>query len=108
MVKQSMVFLVLSLFTETRRAEEIEGDLLEQAQEYRDKLIESLSDFDDEIMEAYLSEAEISDAALIEAVRKATVELKLVPIFCGTALKNNPIPLHLNQIDSYFDATLHQ
>ncbi len=75
----------------TFRTEEIPEDEIERASAYRDKLIESLADVDDGIMEAYLAEEPIDDRTLTAAVRKATIELKLVPVLCGSALKNKGI-----------------
>ncbi len=70
---------------------DIEDQYLEQAGEYRDKLLERVAEVDDQIMEAYLEEKPISTEALIAAIRKATLSLKMVPLLCGAALKNKGI-----------------
>lgn len=70
---------------------EIKDELLEQAAAWREKLIEILADADDEIMEAYLSEDPIDTKKLIAAIRRATIKMRLVPVFCGSALKNKGI-----------------
>lgn len=80
---------------------EIASELVSQAEEYREKLIETVAEFDDEIMEAYLSEDPIARETLIDAIRKATVGLKLVPVFCGSALKNKGIQPLLDAIGSF-------
>lgn len=72
-------------------AETIPAAQAEIAAEYRDKLIETLAEVDDTVMEAYLSETPVSKAVLLSAIRKATIDLKLVPVFCGSALKNKGI-----------------
>jgi len=72
----------------------ISKEYLEIANEYREKLIESIAEVNDEIMEAYLSgtpETSISKEKLLDAIRKATIELRLVPVLCGSALKNKGI-----------------
>jgi elongation factor G len=69
----------------------IKDDNLKQAEEYREKMIEAVADYDDEVMEAYLSELPIDSAKLIEGIRKATVNLELVPVLCGSALRNKGI-----------------
>ena len=72
----------------------ISKEYLETANEYREKLIESLAEVNDEIMEAYLSDTpgtSISKEKLLDAIRKATIELRLVPVLCGSALKNKGI-----------------
>jgi elongation factor G len=74
---------------------------IEQARAYREKLIETLADADDAIMEAYLAEAEIDTAALTAAIRKATIDLKLVPVLCGSALKNKGVQPLLDAIVAY-------
>ncbi len=80
---------------------DISKDNLEKARDYREKLIETLSDADDDIMEAYLAEEEIDDKQIVEAVRKATISLKLVPILCGSALKNKGIQPLLDAVTSF-------
>ncbi|MBW1837540.1 MAG: elongation factor G [Deltaproteobacteria bacterium] len=72
-------------------AEDISPDLMETAQEYREKVIETVAEVDDEIMEAYLSEAPIAAEKLLAGIRRATINLKLVPVLCGSALKNKGI-----------------
>jgi len=72
----------------------ISKEYLETANEYREKLIESIAEVNDEIMGAYLSDTpgtSISKEKLLDAIRKATIELKLVPVLCGSALKNRGI-----------------
>ncbi len=80
---------------------DVPENILEIAQEYREKLLEELADVDDDIMEAYLAEEEITKDKIYHAVRKATVDLKLIPILCGSALKNKGIQPLLDAIISY-------
>ena len=79
-------------------AETIPEAQAEIAAEYRDKLIETLAEVDDTVMEAYLSETPVSKAVLLSAIRKATIGLKLLPVFCGSALKNKGIQPLLDAI----------
>ncbi|CAN2039768.1 Elongation factor G 2 [Candidatus Magnetomoraceae bacterium gMMP-15] len=67
---------------------EIPKNMQELADEYREKLIESLADLNDDIMEAYLSEESFSKDQIIKAIREAAIGLKAVPVLCGAALKN--------------------
>ncbi|MBI5592234.1 MAG: elongation factor G [Deltaproteobacteria bacterium] len=78
--------------------EDIAADSLESARVYRDKLIETLAEVDDQIMEAYLAEIPIEPDMLLEAVRNATITLKVVPVLCGSALKNKGIQPLLDAI----------
>ncbi|MBW2606968.1 MAG: GTP-binding protein, partial [Deltaproteobacteria bacterium] len=75
----------------TYRTENIQPDLLESANEYREKLIETIAEHNDDIMEDYLAEKPIDSQSLYNAIRKATIDLQLVPILCGSALKNKGI-----------------
>ena len=80
---------------------EIPDDLIQNAMEYRDKIIESVAENDDEIMEAYLSETEIDSKRLRSAIRRTCIDLKLVPVLCGSALKNKGIQPLLDAIVGY-------
>ncbi|MBW2367886.1 MAG: elongation factor G [Deltaproteobacteria bacterium] len=82
------------------RIVDITSEYQEKAFEYREKLIETVAETNDEIMEAYLSESEITNDQLMAAIREATIGLKLVPVFCGSALKNKGIQPLLDAIVS--------
>jgi elongation factor G len=79
-------------------ARAIAPDLQATAEEYREKLIEALAEHDDDLMEAYLAETPIAPETLLAVVRKATINLELVPVFCGSALKNKGIQPLLDAI----------
>ncbi|MBW1725451.1 MAG: elongation factor G, partial [Deltaproteobacteria bacterium] len=66
--------------------------------EYHEKLIEAIAEVDDDIMEDYLSETPIAPENLIAAIRRATIDLKLIPVLCGSALKNKGIQPLLDAI----------
>jgi len=83
------------------RVEDIPEDMLEAAQEYRAKLIEAVSDFDDDIMEKYLEGEEISTDSLKAAIRKTTLAVKMMPVVCGTSYKNKGIQKLLDAIVDY-------
>ena len=73
---------------------------------HRDRMLESLAEADDDIMEAYLNEAPIETDLLKSAIRKATIDLKRVPVLCGSALKNKGIQPLLDAIVSYLPSPL--
>jgi len=77
---------------------EISTDQIEIANKFREELIETVAEYDDGIMEAYLSEKPIAADAILSAVRKATINLKLVPVLCGSALKNKGVQPLLDAI----------
>ncbi len=86
------------------RVEEIPEDMKEIAEEYRIKLLEAVSDFDDEIMEKYLEGEEISKNAIRRAIRAATVATKMIPVTCGTSYRNKGVQKLLDAIVDYMPA----
>lgn len=85
----------------TYSIQDISGEFIEKAEEYREKMIETVAEVDDAIMEAYLSEAPVTNESLIDAIRKATIDLKLVPVLCGSALKNKGVQPLIDAIIRY-------
>ena len=88
------------------RTEEIPEDMQELAQEYRIKLLEAVSDFDDDIAERYLEGEEIPDDMIRAAIRKATVSVKMIPVTCGTSYKNKGVQKLLDAIVDYMPSPL--
>ncbi|MCL2046920.1 MAG: elongation factor G [Oscillospiraceae bacterium] len=88
------------------RVEDIPPDLIEIAQEYRQKLIEAVSDFDDEILEKYLEGQDVSVESLKRAIRKATLVLDIIPVVCGTSYKNKGTQKLLDAIVDYLPSPL--
>ena len=80
---------------------DISDEYLVQAEEYREKIIEAAAEYDDEVMEAYLSEMPIDPPKIIDAIRRATINLELIPVLCGSALKNKGIQPLLNAIAKF-------
>ena len=87
-------------------AEEIEipADMVEKVEEYRTKLIESVVEFDDALMEKYLEGEELSEAELKAAIRKATLSVEFFPVLCADALSNQGIKPLLDAIVDYLPA----
>jgi len=83
---------------ETYTTKDIPRDFIKTAEEYREKLVETIAEVDDDIMEAYLSETLIAPESILAAIRRATIDLKLVPVLCGSALKNKGIQPLLDAI----------
>ena len=84
----------------------IPEEMIEEASRYRELLLEKLADNDDRVMEKYLSEEEIPVQDLKEAIRNATIQMALVPIFCGTALRNKGIQPLLDGLVDYLPSPL--
>lgn len=86
--------------------EEIPAELAEQAAEYREKLLETLSEADDETMEKYLEGEDISVDELNAAIRRATLADKLNPVLCGTAFKNKGVQPLLDAVVNFLPSPL--
>ncbi len=90
----------------TSEEREIPADMLEISAEWREKMIESISDFDDSIMERFLEGAEISEADLKAALRKATLANKIVPIISGSSFKNKGVQAMIDAVTDYLPSPL--
>ncbi|OIQ01411.1 MAG: elongation factor G [Zetaproteobacteria bacterium CG06_land_8_20_14_3_00_59_53] len=84
--------------------EEIPADLADQAQEYREKLLDAVLVHDDALMESYLEGADIDEAALKACIRKAVVNIDMIPVLCGTAFKNKGVQTLLDAVVDYMPA----
>ena len=88
------------------RTEEIPEDMRDLAEEYREKLMDAVSVFDDEITELYLEGQEVPVEKIKAAIRKATVEVQMVPVTCGTSYKNKGVQKLLDAIVDYMPSPL--
>jgi elongation factor G len=86
--------------------EEIPADLLEQATEYREKLIETLAEVDDTVMEAYLEGEELSIEAIKAGIRRATIASAANPVLCGSAFKNKGVQPMLDAVVDFLPSPL--
>ena len=80
---------------------DIPHDLLDAATEARTHMIEAIADHDDTLMERYLSGEEITTAELQKVIRAATIDLSIVPVFCGSAFKNKGVQRLLDAVVDY-------
>ena len=88
------------------REEEIPADMAELAKQYRDHMLESISDQDEEIMMLYLEGEEIPEKMIRTALRKATIGYKIVPVTCGSSYKNKGVQELLDAIVEYMPSPL--
>ena len=86
------------------RVEPIPEDMVDLANEYREKLLDAVSMFDDEIMEMYLEGQEVPTAKIRAAIRKATCAVKMVPVVCGSSYRNKGVQKLLDAIVDYMPA----
>jgi elongation factor G len=84
--------------------QDIPADMVEQANEYREKLLDSVLVYDDDLMEAYLEGNEIDEAALKNCIRKAVLDIEIIPVLCGTAFKNKGVQTLLDAVVDFMPA----
>ena len=83
---------------------DIPDDLKEQAEEYRDKLLEALAETDDGLMEKYLGGEELTEDEIRAALRKATIACQICPVTCGSSFKNKGVQPMLDAVVAYMPA----
>ncbi|HHY81702.1 MAG TPA: elongation factor G [Clostridiales bacterium] len=85
---------------------EIPEDMREQAEEYRLRMLESIAESDEELMEKYLSGEELTEDEIHRGIRKATIALEMVPVVCGSSYRNKGVQLLLDAIVAYLPSPL--
>jgi elongation factor G len=85
---------------------ELPADHADAAREWRDKLLETVAENDDEMMELYLEGAEPTEEQLVAAIRRATIASAVTPVLCGTAFKNKGVQPMLDAIVAYLPSPL--
>ena len=88
------------------RVEDIPEDMKEQAQEYRDKMIEAIAETDEELMMKYLEGEELTKEEIKAALRKATIDNEIVPVVCGSSYRNKGVQKLLDAIVDYMPSPL--
>ena len=89
-----------------RREEEIPADMVDLAEEYREKMMDAVSMFDEEIMEMYLEGEEVPTDRIRAAIRQATIANEMVPVVCGTSYRNKGVQKLLDAIVDYMPSPL--
>jgi elongation factor G len=105
LIEQKAVVFTDDLGTKSERAE-IPADLADEAAKHREALVEAIAETDDDLMVQYLEGAEISNDDLRAALRRATIASKLVPVLCGSALKNKGVQAMLDAVIAYLPSPL--
>ena len=90
----------------TFRTEEIPADLLDEAIEYREKMIEEISSHDDALMEKYLSGVELTEAEIKAAIRACTIAIHFCPVICGSSFKNKGVQNLLDAVVDYMPSPI--
>ena len=90
----------------TFHEEELSGELLDEAQEWREKLIEEISSHNDELMDKYLSGVELTEAEIMAAIRACTINIQIIPVICGSSFKNKGVQNLLDSVVNYMPSPL--
>ncbi|MER2088211.1 MAG: elongation factor G [Sporosarcina sp.] len=90
----------------TAEVKEIPEEYRAQAEEYREKLIEAVAEFDEDLMNKFLDEEEITIAEIKTAIRNATLAVEFYPVVCGTAFKNKGVQLVLDAVIDYLPSPI--
>ena len=85
---------------------EIPADLVDKAKELREKMIELIADYSDDVMNCYMEGKEPTIPQIKQAIRNATLQIKLIPIFCGTSFKNKGVQPMLDAVCDYLPSPL--
>lgn len=85
---------------------EIPAELLEQAREYREKMIEGLSEFDESLMDKYLSGENLTETEILQSLRQSTLAFKLTPVITGSSFKNKGVQKLLDSIVDFLPSPL--
>jgi elongation factor G len=85
---------------------EIPENLVEQAKEYREKMIDAVAEFDEQVMEKYLNGHSLTEEEIKRAIRAATIAMKVTPVLCGSAFKNKGVQQLLDAVVDYLPSPL--
>jgi len=88
------------------KIDEIPDDLVGQAKEYREKMLEAVAEFDDQVMEKYLNGHPLAEEEVRRAIRTATIAMKVIPVVCGSAFKNKGVQQLLDAVVEYLPSPL--
>jgi elongation factor G len=88
------------------KIEEIPADLMEKAKEYREKMLEAVAEFDDQVMEKYLNGQPLTEDEIRRVVRAAAIAMKVTPVLCGSAFKNKGVQQLLDGVVDFLPSPL--
>jgi len=88
------------------RLADIPAEMKEQVAEYREKLIEAASDFDDKIMDKFVGGGAVTKEEIMKAIRKGAISMEITPVFCGSSFKNKGVQLLLDAVVDYLPSPI--
>ena len=88
------------------KIDEIPANMLDQAKEYREKMLEAVAEFDDHVMEKYLNGQALTEEEVHRVVRTGAIAIKIIPVLCGSAFKNKGVQQLLDAVVDYLPSPL--
>ncbi len=88
------------------KIDEIPANLLDHATEYREKMLDAVAEFDEQVMEKYLNGQPLSEEEVRRAIRAGTIAMKITPVLCGSAFKNKGVQQLLDAVIDYLPSPL--
>jgi len=88
------------------RIDDIPSDLMDKAKEYREKMLEAVAEFDDQVMEKYLNGQSLTEEEIRRVVRAGTIKMKVIPVLCGSAFKNKGVQQLLDGVVDFLPSPL--
>ena len=88
------------------KVDEIPGNLMDQAKEYREKMLDAVAEFDEQVTEKYLNGHSLSEEEVMRAIRAGTIAMKITPVICGSAFKNKGVQQLLDAVIDYLPSPI--
>ena len=88
------------------RIDEIPADLIDKAKEYREKMLDAVAEFDEQVMEKYLNGQACTEEEIRRAMRAGTIKMKVTPVLCGSAFKNKGVQQLLDGVVDFLPSPL--
>ncbi|HSB44758.1 MAG TPA: elongation factor G, partial [Nitrospira sp.] len=88
------------------KIEEIPADLMDKAKEYREKMLDAVAEFDDQVMEKYLNGQALTEDEIRRVIRAAAISMKVTPVLCGSAFKNKGVQQLLDGVVDFLPSPL--
>lgn len=105
LVKMKAYYFMDDLGQEVKE-DEIPAEMAELAAKYREGLLEAVAETDEELMMKYLDGGELTEAEVVDGIRRGTINVTMTPVFCGSAYKNKGVPMLLDAIVAYMPSPL--